>query len=149
MLDIPSMSAIVAATSVIVSAVFAVLQLRNLAKNRQTEFLFQLQSAIIDKEYRKAWARIRESKRVNYNDCLKVEYEFELVIAFYDSLGILLHRKLVGIEPIAELFGTAVIRAWERSKVYIEGARKEVDEPKLYWGFEFLYNEIQKREQQR
>jgi hypothetical protein len=146
MLDIPSISAIIAGTSVVASAAFAVLQMRNWSKSRESEFLCKLQSAITDKEYRKAWAKIRDTSCANYKDCLKIEYEFELVIAFYDTLGVLLRRKLVGIGPIVDLFGTAVIRAWNRSKVYVEGARKEVQEPKLYSGFEFLYNEVHKRE---
>jgi len=148
MLDIPSISAIIAATSVTVGAFFAVLELRNLARQRRTEFLYKLQSSLIDKEYRKAWAKIRDSKCADYDDCVKkCEYEFELVIAFYETLGILLSRKLIDIQLLTDIFGTSIIRLWERSRHYIDGARKEVNEPRLYWGFEFLYTEIQKRVQ--
>jgi hypothetical protein len=142
LLDIPSISAIVAATSVVLSAAFAVIQLRNMTKNNQTEFLIRLQSVFMDREYRKAWATIRECKPTEYKDCLKAEPEYELVLAFFDNLGILLHRNLVNSDLIQELFGASINRAWERSKIYIEGARNEVKDPELWAGFEYLYKQI-------
>jgi len=36
---------------------------------------------------------------------------------------------------------------WEKSKPVFEGARKQYDQPKWAECFEYLYNEMQKREQ--
>jgi hypothetical protein len=142
--NVESVSVMIAAVSVIATAVFALLQLRNLGKDRQVQFLLQLQSTITSEEYRNAWAKIRDCPHASYDDCLKIEHDFELVIAFFDSMGVLLKRRLIGVGPISDLFGVSIIRGWERCKSYVEGARKEVNDPKLYWAFEFLYNEIQK-----
>jgi len=54
MVDIPSISAIIAGTSVIVGVVFAVLQLRNLVKMRQTDLVIRLYSTSTSKEFQEA-----------------------------------------------------------------------------------------------
>jgi len=54
MLDIASISGIVTAISVIVGVVFAVLQLRDLVRTRQTEIVNSLYSSVRTKEYLEA-----------------------------------------------------------------------------------------------
>jgi hypothetical protein len=148
MLDIPALSAIISATSVTAGVFFAVLSLRNLVRQRQTEFLYELQSVLINEEYRRAWAKIRDSTLVDYEDCVQTcEYEFELVIAFYETLGILLKRKLIDPQLLTDIFGASILRVWNRSKLYVSGARNDVQDSTLYWGFEYLYNAIQENVQ--
>jgi hypothetical protein len=47
----------------------------------------------------------------------------------------------------AKLFGFYVIRLWEMMKPMVEGARKQWRVPKSLEWFEYLYNEMKKREQ--
>lgn len=54
--------------------------------------------------------------------------------------------KLVDIGLIWRLF--LVVEAWEKTKAFAEGMRKQRNEPRLLEYFEYLYNEIKKREQQ-
>ena len=56
-----------------------------------------------------------------------------------------MHRKLVDVDLIRELF--AVRMSWEKMKPIAEGLRKQFNEPHLYEWFEYLYNEVRKREQ--
>jgi hypothetical protein len=65
--------------------------------------------------------------------------------SFFDSIGILLHRKLIDIEMVDELFSFYIKAAWEKLKPGIEGRRKDLD-PTLRKWFEYLYNEMEKRE---
>jgi hypothetical protein len=57
----------------------------------------------------------------------------------------LLRRKLVEPDLIYDLFLVAPL--WEKVKPIVEGLRKQLNEPRAYGWFEYLYNEMRKREQ--
>jgi hypothetical protein len=66
---------------------------------------------------------------------------------FFEELGILLHRKLIDISLVDDLFSGPIIRFWEGARPYIEEARKRLNEPQYAEWFEYLYNKMKKREQ--
>ena len=68
------------------------------------------------------------------------------VSVFFHGVGILLYMKLIDINLVARLFPTAPIYTWEKMKPLVEGFRKERG-PQMYAEYEYLYNEIKKREQ--
>jgi len=69
------------------------------------------------------------------------------VSKFFDGVGVLLRRKLVDIGLVDELFHTEATLLWEKVKPLAEGRRKELNQPTVYQCFEYLYNEMKKREQ--
>jgi len=69
-----------------------------------------------------------------------------MVANFFEGAGVLLHRKLADIGTIADLL--PVEMTWEKMKPIVEGMRKQFNEPRFYEWFEYLYNEMKKREQQ-
>lgn len=138
--------------SAIISAIGLVWSLINWKKNNDREFIYKLQSVMIDKEYRNAWAAVRKSheRKDTYADIIReCEYEYEVVLGFFDNLGTLLKKDFVDSQMLTDIFGKSIIRAWERSKSYVASARIEVKDPELYDDFEYLYTEIQKRLQTR
>jgi hypothetical protein len=158
MLDIPSISAIVAAIGVIIGVVFTVLELRNLVQSRQTDLILRLQTAWRSRALRESYVRVMNMKFKDYDEFAKKyplyseiglpEYRAVSEIgSFFDGIGILLHRKLIDIEMVDELFGNSIKATWEKLKPGIEGRRREVN-PSLRRWFEYLYNETKKREQQ-
>jgi hypothetical protein len=157
MLDTPSISAIVVAAGVLVGVVYYMLDLRNQTKIRQTDLIMRLQSDWRGRELRESYAAVMKMKFRDYDEFNK-KYplwddqgtpEIRALIevgSFFDGIGILLHRKLIDIEMVDELFSFYIKAAWEKLKPGIEGRRKELD-PTLRRWFEYLYNEMQKREQ--
>jgi len=145
MLDIPSISAIAAAAGVLVGVVLTVLELRHLVKQRQTDLLMRLCSVWQTKDWLEAWSvvdgsdlnKILEEKRV---------VETNEVVLFFDEIGVLLQMRLVDIELVEKLLHGHAIRIWEKLKPGIEGYRKLRNDPNLVAGFEYLYNEMKKRE---
>jgi hypothetical protein len=122
-IDIPSISAIVAAVGVIVGVILTVLELRNLmVKERQS------------------WSRvcILQARAKDFNK----------IAMFFDELGILLQKGLVDVVTVEALFHEHVSRMWEKLKPIIEETRKDRNMPRAAQGFEYLYNEMKKREQQ-
>ncbi|UCE37482.1 MAG: hypothetical protein JSW00_18840 [Thermoplasmata archaeon] len=146
-----SISAIIAAISVVVGVIFAILQMRQATKMRYTGLVIQLNPAL----------------RTSINDLIEaskiMDLEFEnyeeysekygkptsdkalvTLAGYYDGLGFLLHKRLIAIDLI-EYRNLAITSTWEKLKPIIIGLRKETGLPELFEWFEYLYNEITKR----
>ncbi len=154
MLDIPSISAAIAATGVIIGVVFALLELRNLVKTRQTDLALRLYSYFGSREFLEARRTVMELEFEDYNDYVKKYGPFGRVEAvsqvcmFFQGMGVLLHRKLLNIGLIDDLFSSISIEIiWEKMKPVVEGWRKQFNEPRTLEWFENLYNQLQRREQ--
>ncbi|UCG35972.1 MAG: hypothetical protein JSV64_04895 [Candidatus Bathyarchaeota archaeon] len=71
----------------------------------------------------------------------------------FEGLGFLLHRKFPDIDTVRELMSESTKMTWERVKPMAEDVRKQLSQRKLggyvplYQWWEYLYNELQKREQ--
>jgi len=153
--DISSISAVVAAVGVIVGVVIAVVELRNLVKTRQTDLVIGLHLTWCGKEYREAWTKFLSMEFEDYNDFVQkygqvtsgkpVSVAFLMVAGFFEGIGVLLHRKLIDIDLVRELW--AVKMTWEKIQPLVVGLRKQFNDPLLMEWFEYLYNETQKREQ--
>lgn len=161
MLDIPSISAIVAAAGVLVGVVLAVVEPRNLVKTRQTDLIMRLYSTMGEREWEEAAFKVLGLEYRDYNDYVQkygsmlvgtpTNVAFFTIGSFYEGIGVLLHRKLADIGLVYDLFDESA-SVWEKMKPVVDGYRelygKEMPKVKksLQW-FEYLYNELQKREQ--
>jgi hypothetical protein len=157
MLDIPSISGIVAAVGVIVGVVFASLQLQDLAKSRRTDLIMRLYSAFGGKEFQDAWVETMRLEFKDYDDYLKkyggtaekpVYTSVNMVASFFEGIGILLHTKLVDIALVDDLFSSDIVITWRKMKPLVEGWRKHFTRPQISEYFEYLYDEMQRREQE-
>ena len=148
-LDIPSISAIIAAVGVLIGVVLTVLEVRNLVETRQTDLVIRLYSTFGSEELQGAWEKTQTREYKDFN-AYRSEYglrEVNEVGWFFEGVGVLLHRKLVDIRLVDDLFSSPVKRAWERLKPIAEGERNQTKRPQIWEWFEYLYNEMQKREQ--
>jgi hypothetical protein len=153
MVDITEISAIVAATGVLVGVVLTVLELRNIFKQRRSDLVVTLSSQFRSREFVEAFHEALSVEFKDYDDFMNkhgapwsknpVPVSVEMVCIFFEQLGVLLKNKLIDAYLVSQLF--AVPLAWERLKPIVEGTRKEYGEPRLYEWFEYLYNEMQKR----
>jgi hypothetical protein len=62
-------------------------------------------------------------------------------------MGFIVKEKIVHIKLVDELLGYWVIKNWETIKPLVDGWRKQYNIPESYRWFEYLYNEMKKREQ--
>jgi len=150
MLDIPSISAIVAAAGVLIGVVLTVLEIRNLVDTRQTDLVIRLYTTFGSNELQDAWEKTQTREYVDF-DSYRKEYglrEVNEVGWFFEGVGVLLHKKHVDIALVDDLFSSPVKRAWEKLKPIAEGERKQTNRAQIWEWFEYLYNEMQKREQQ-
>jgi len=71
MVDISTFSVAIAAASVVACVIFALLQLRNLVKARQTDLTMRLHSTWISEEMIKPWLKIWNLEFKDYTDFKK------------------------------------------------------------------------------
>jgi len=150
MLDIPSVSAIIAATGVIVGVVFAILQLRDLVRTRRTDLVNSLYSSVRTKEYLEAWEKFTTREITTDLPEYKKKYgviELNIVLTLYDQVGVLLRRKLIDVGLVQDFFGPTVMGIWGKFKPLFEEEEGRLGRPHVYQAIEYLYNEMKKREQ--
>jgi hypothetical protein len=149
MVDVYEISAIVAAAGVLLGVAFTVLQLRDLVKTRQTDLIMRLYSRYGSEGFMRTWEKLRQRDLRDFHDYVE-KYgiaEWAGIGTFFEGIGILLHRKLVDISMVDDLFTAPLNMAWYHMKDSIVEARKEWNQPTILEWFEYLYNEMKKREQ--
>jgi len=154
MVGIQEVSIAVASASVTVAAIYYVWQIRHLTKTRQTDLVMRLYSTYYSKEFTEALTRYLNADFRNYDDFVEkygpilsenpVQIAFQMVGTFFEGIGELLHKKLIDVEIVQDLF--AVELYWTKAKPLIKDLRKQFS-PRLWEWFEYLYNEMKKREQ--
>jgi hypothetical protein len=149
MVDIQTVSIVLASASVIAGVVYYTLQIRHQTRIRQTDLVMRLYSTRGSKEFQEAVKNVMTAKPENYKD-----YEnwwewsdFIEVLIFFEGIGILLYRKLIDIKLADDLFSTLIKASWEKIRSVVENVRKYNSSPAIAEHFEYLYNEMKKREQ--
>jgi hypothetical protein len=159
MLDITSISAVVAAAGVLVGVVYYILEIRHQSRMRQTDFIVRLYSTYGSKEFHDTLMDLHSLQFNDYEDFVRkygpwfsrgtAQTAIFVVSTYFTEIGILLSRKIIDIDFFYDIFGSTSVRLnWEKVKPVILGLRELFHDPKVFSPFEFLYNEVQKREQQ-
>jgi hypothetical protein len=166
MLDITEISAMVAAAGVMIGVVYYLLDIRHQARTRQTDLVIRLYSAFIGKEFLDASMKFLALDFKDYEDYVNkcgpifhmskygvtVNDNPELrgllyIDNFFQQVGVLLHRGLIDAGLVREVFTYRVEMLWKKTEPIILGMRKEFNQPEMGKWFEYLYNEMKKREQ--
>jgi len=156
MVDVSTVSIVIASAGVFVAAIYYVLQIRHQTKLRQMDLFMRLYSTFTSKEFTEAGLVIISLEIRDYNDFVEkygmphaeepVWTALYMSINYFNEVGMLLHRGFIDIESVDELFGYRVAFFWEKLKPLIEGMRKQLN-PRVSEWFEYLYNEMKRREQ--
>jgi len=154
MADITEISAIVAAAGVMIGVVYYILDIRHQTKVRQTDLTMRLYTSWASKEMTEPWLKVWNLEFADYDDFkrkygsyLSENSENAAVLSVLNSfliMGFLLQKKLVDYEIVRQL---PIGMTWRKLKPIVGGVRKQFDDPSMYIEFEYLYNEMKKREQ--
>jgi hypothetical protein len=159
MVDIQTVSIAIASASVVAGVIYYALQIRQQTKTRQTDLLMRLYSTWGSNEYLEALSKFMMTEFKDYND-YKKKYaptgfsekpEFIAlgkIGTFFQGVGVLLRMKIIDISFAGRLFGRSAIYTWEKMKPLVEGYRRE-EHAEMFADFEYLYNEMTKREQRK
>jgi hypothetical protein len=155
MVDIQTISIAIASTGILVAAIYYVLQLRHQSRMRQTDLVMRLYATFGSTEFQMAYLKMMGIESEDYADYVKkygadieVRTALNSVGMFFEGIGVLAKRKLINMDLVDDLFSTNILHAWEKIKPVAEGVRKKVGRSQPWEWFEYLYNEMKKREQQ-
>jgi hypothetical protein len=153
--NIQTISIAIASAGVVAGIVYYAFQVRHQTKIRQTDLIMRLHSQAVSKEFVEAYQKVVNLKFSDYNDFVEKygslfaegpeQTAIVMCSMFMEGIGVLLHRKLVDIEPLRELF--PIESGWSKIGPLLIGYRKQHGTPATYEWFEYLYNEVKKRNQ--
>ena len=135
MLDLPSITGIVAVVGVIIGVVLTIMELRNLVKTRQMDLLMNLYLTWGSEDMKRAVGRFLALEIKDYDDFVKkygpvvsVEPErsqawldIDRIGWFFNGIGFLVHAGFADIKRVDELIGYGVINVWEKMKPLVYG----------------------------
>jgi hypothetical protein len=160
MLDVQTVSVLLASASVVAGVAYYSFEVRHQSRIRQTDLIMKLDSDWRSKEFRESYATVMNLnlEDFSYDDFSKKHPPYSMetpearavrdVSLFFDLIGILLRRKLIDIEMVDDLFSFNIKMMWEKLKPIMEARRRDIGPTYRKW-FEYLYNEMKKREQQK
>ena len=146
MVDIQTISIAVASASVIAGVIYYAFQIRQQTKIRQMDFIMRMMPSLsTSKEEMQRADAFRKAKFENFEEFEEKYYvEARRDADLWENVGVLVKRKLVDISLVADLFNVSF--RWEKLKPWVEETRRRYNSPKVYEWFEYLYNEVKKRE---
>jgi len=152
-LDIPTISVVVASVSVVVSAVYFMLDTRHQRTIRKTESIIKLSPwfSIGAREIQEAIGDVCSMEYVDYADYLSKydgkheQMSLRLLGNFFEGVGLLANMKLVDMEIVYNFWGDLAESIWDDNQKVITGMRKDIGTPYTFQYWELLVNEIKKR----
>jgi hypothetical protein len=166
--DVQTVSIVIASASVVAGVIYYILQIRHQTKIRQTDLVNRLYSTFISTEFMDATIKFSSLEFKDYEDYVnkygpmshagKYGLTFNdtpelkglyAVDNFFNQVGILLHRGLIDAGLVRDVFGYRIEFLWKKAEPLIYGFRKELNQPEAGKWFEYLYNEMKKREQRK
>jgi hypothetical protein len=152
-LDISTISVVIASASVIVSAVYFILDVRHHSRIRQTESIIRLSPwfNIDAKEIQEAIRNVCSAKYTDYKD-YHAKYagkpeqtSLKLLGNYFEGIGLLVYMKLVGMDIVFNFWGDVAESVWDDNEELIKGMRKDIGTPWTFHYWEFLVREFKKR----
>jgi hypothetical protein len=154
MVDIQTVSIAIASASVTLAAIYYIWQIRHQTKIRQTDLVIRLSDFGTRKDFLEACTDIFEAEFKDYDDFVRkygaffskkpIPMSYFTVGNFMERVGVLLKNGLLDVTLVSQLM--TVTDFWEKMKPLIEGIREEEHNQNYYAYFEYLYNEMKKRE---
>jgi len=149
-----TVSIVIASAGVFAAAIYYIFQIRHQTRLRQTDLTMRLYTSWVSEELTKPWLKVWNLEFADYDD-FKKKYgtyfsdnsENVALLSVLNSfliMGLLLQKKLVDPEIVSRL---PVSMTWNKVKPIVEGVRKQFNNSTMYEEFEYLYNEVKKRQQ--
>jgi hypothetical protein len=152
-LDIQTISVVIASASVIGSAVYYLIETRHQRRMRQTETIVQL-SPWFDmdaKDIQEAISNVCSTEYTDYKDYLTKyagkpeQTSLKLLGNYFEGIGLLVYMKLVEIDIVFNFWGDVAESVWDGNEELINNMRKDTGTPYSFQYWEFLVKEFKKR----
>ena len=165
MIELSVVRDLVAIFGVIAGFSYYVITVRNQRKARQAQLLTGLYETYRSPEFRKMQIEVLRMDCENFDEFdekygpeadLESYSKWQSVLAFFNGIGVLLKNDMIDINLVDELLSNMIFATWDRTgsiiKEWREIARDLYPRPSrssyypYYHGFEYVYEELKKRE---
>ena len=125
----------IVAVSIAAGAVFAIVEMREIARTRKTQLVVDMMRHISTVEFSEQIDKVFNADLSSEKGCEKCGFiALGVVAAFFEELGLLIRHKLVDANLVHEAIGIA--NQWERMKPWCLSERARTD-PDTYENFEY------------
>jgi hypothetical protein len=152
-IDIPTISVVIASASVVGSVIYYLLETRHQRKIRQTENIVRLSPwfNIDAKEIQEAIGNVCSVEYTDYKDYLAKyagtpeQTSLKLLGNYFEGIGLLLYMKLIELDIVFNFWGDVAESVWDGNEELINEMRKDSGTPYTFQYWEFLVKEFKKR----
>ncbi len=152
-LDVQTVSVIIASASVVGSAIYYLLETRHQRKIRLTESIIMLSPWLnLDgKAVQEAINDVRSLEYADYDDYLEKyagkpeQTSLRMLGNYFEGIGMLVYMKLVEPDVVFNFWGDVVESVWDRNEELIHGIRKDIGTQFSFQYWEYLVKEVKKR----
>lgn len=157
MVDVSTVSIAIASAGVLAGVIYYILDIRHQSRLRQTESVIRLSPYfnMNAREVQEAITQVCSIEYENYDDYLerysgKPENTMLKILGnYFEGIGILVSKKLVDADIVYNFWGDIIQSSWEKIKPLIADMRKDSGDLNVFVFWEYLYNEMKKREQRQ
>jgi hypothetical protein len=154
MVDVETISVIIGVVTVVAGVVYSSLQIREQTRTRHADFVMSVSTAYGTEEMVKALINVMNLEFKDVDDFARkygnisaenpIYVSIMMVGDYFQGIGFLVHKKMLDVNVVTELLP---VQIWEKIKPVIYGYRKKMNQPHIFQWFEYLYDEMKKREQ--
>ncbi len=152
-LDVQTISVVIASVSVIFSAVYYMVETRHQRRTRQTENIISLSPwfRMDAKDIQEAISNVCSAEYTDYRDYLEKyagkpqQTSLKLLGNYFEGVGLLVNMKLVEMDIVFNFWGDVAESIWNDNEELIYGMRKDSGTPYTFQYWEFLVKEFRKR----
>lgn len=142
----------VAATGVLVAAVYYILNMRATLQTRQAQLFIQLYTIFTSYEFKTKWNEIMNVWEWDDFEDFNAKYglvsnpaefsKFDLVGTFFEGIGVLIKRGLIDVTLVDDLMSGHIVWAWEKFEPLVKDYRIVMNWPQCLEWWEYLYHEV-------
>ncbi len=141
--QLPAILSSLGSVALIFWIVLAVVQLRLTQLQRREEIVLRLYEPLLSEPLTRAYWRVQTWPFADHasflaDAAIDDRVAFDQVATFYETMGVMHHRGVAGIELMDDLLTTSIFEAWDRCRPIVLGERVRTGTPQKYAFFEEL-----------
>jgi hypothetical protein len=141
--QLPTILSSLGSVALIFWIVLAVVQLRLTQLQRREEIVLRLYEPLLSEPLTRAYWRVQTwpfTDHAAFHAGATVDDRIALdqVATFYETMGVMHHRRVASIELMDELLSSSIFEAWDACAPMIRGERVRTGTPQRYAFFEEL-----------
>ncbi len=140
--------------AVAIGVLFGILQIRIIERQRREQaavvIVHSFQSGDFNRAVRLVWAIPPGTTAQDLRNSPKeVEDAAIFIGTTLETIGVLVHRRVVPLNLVDDLMGDAIVNFWPRLQDWIETMRREQSRESVYEWFQWLVDRLAEHERRR